>query len=153
MRRSERKLTDKTILHSIILKSKICRIAMSLNNIPYIIPAHFGFKDEVIYIHSAKTGKKIEILTQNKNVCIEMDILNEIIKSERPCNWSTNYQCVICFGKVEFIEDNNEKIEALKIIMEHYSPNNEYIFQKASIDKLIILKIKLDKITGKHSLK
>ncbi|MFX1275968.1 MAG: pyridoxamine 5'-phosphate oxidase family protein [Promethearchaeota archaeon] len=152
MRKKEKEIVDKELLEKIIRRAKVCRIAMSLNEIPYVIPVNYGYKDNYLYIHSAREGKKLDILKQNNNVCVEMEIINEIIKADQPCKWSMKYQSMIGFGKAEIIDNIEEKIEALNILMDHYSPGQVHKFQERLIEKIVIIKIHLENITGKQSI-
>ncbi|NVM04174.1 MAG: pyridoxamine 5'-phosphate oxidase family protein [Candidatus Helarchaeota archaeon] len=151
MRRNEKEIKDKELIKNIIEKSTVCRIAMALNNSPYIVPVIFGYEDNFLYIHSAPEGKKIEILKQNNNVCFEMDINHEIVKSDTPCKWSMNYYSIIGYGKASFINDFQEKINAMNIIMKHYSSSNSHKYYEKIVNNLAIIKIEIEKITGKKS--
>ena len=62
MRRKDKEIKDKKEIESIIKRAKVCRIALSDNNMPYIIPVNYGYKNNCIYIHSASEGKKIDII-------------------------------------------------------------------------------------------
>lgn len=150
MRRKDKEINDINVIESIISKSKVCRIALSENNSPYIIPVCFGYKDKILYFHSAMEGKKIAIIKQNNNICLEFDIYSGLMKSENPCDWDIKYHSVIGFGKAFFIHDIGEKIKALKIIVEHYS-DSSYEFQKKFIDNITIIKVEIENITGKKS--
>ena len=83
MRRTEREIKDKSEIEQIISKAIVCRVAVSDENEPYIIPMCFGFRDGVLFFHSALEGKKIEILKKNNKVCFEMDIDTELVEGEK----------------------------------------------------------------------
>lgn len=153
MRRSDKEIKDKETIQWILKEALVCRIALCHDNKPYIVPMNFGFKDNCLYLHSAAEGRKIGILQENNNVCFEIDIKNEIIKSEIACNWGMKYYSVIGFGKANFIEDIEEKKKSLDIIMRKYSENNNKSFEysKSALDKTIVIKIELTEITGKKS--
>jgi nitroimidazol reductase NimA-like FMN-containing flavoprotein (pyridoxamine 5'-phosphate oxidase superfamily) len=59
MRRKEKEITDKAVIESIILSSSVCRLALSEDNQPYIIPLCFGYEENTLYFHSAPEGKKL----------------------------------------------------------------------------------------------
>ena len=71
MRRKDKEIKDKEVIESIIKRATVCRIALSENNVPYIVPLSFGYKDNCLYFHSAPEGRKIDIIKQNNNVCFE----------------------------------------------------------------------------------
>ena len=76
-----------------------------------------GYASGRIYFHSSRKGKKMEILRTHPNVCFEVDSDVEIVTGERPCDYTTNYKSVIGFGTAVLVEDEEEKLEGLRIIM------------------------------------
>ena len=62
MRRKDKEIKDKAEIESIIKRATVCRIGLSENNVAYIVPMNFGYKDNSLYFHSAPMGKKIEII-------------------------------------------------------------------------------------------
>nr|MDO8080938.1 pyridoxamine 5'-phosphate oxidase family protein [Candidatus Freyarchaeota archaeon] len=150
MRRKDKEIKDRKVMESIINKAIVCRIALSDNNTPYIVPVSFGFRNDCLYIHSARVGKKIDIIRKNNRVCFEFDTDVELVKSEKACNWSVNYYSVIGFGKAYLLDDFEEKRGALDIIMEHYS-DDSYEYSEELVNNLIIIKIVIESLAGKKS--
>ncbi|TXT67401.1 MAG: Pyridoxamine 5'-phosphate oxidase [Promethearchaeota archaeon] len=151
MRRKDKEITDKMILTALLNKAQVCRLALSDNNIPYIVPVNFGIQDNCLYIHSAKEGKKMEILKKNDKVCFEIDLDFQLQTAKDPCQFSAQYQSVIGFGIATFINSLDEKIKALNIIMQHYTGKNNYMFKEYGLKKIAIIKIEITKLTGKKS--
>ena len=60
MRRSEREITDKAVIEEILSQASVCRLGFAFENIPYIVPVNYGYRENKIYIHSAPKGEKIE---------------------------------------------------------------------------------------------
>ena len=150
MKRKEKEITEISEIEEIIHKSIVCRVGMSENNIPYIVPLCFGYQDKIIYIHGSLEGKKINILQKNQNVCFEFDINTKIIESEKSCNWSMKYQSVIGFGKAHLVNNPEQKRKALNIIMRHYS-KEPFQFSNNMIEKTSVIKIEITSMTGKQS--
>jgi len=152
MRRQDKEIREKIEIESIINESNVCRIALSVNNLPYIVPVCFGYENNCLYFHSARDGRKIDIIKKNDNVCFEFDIVGGFKKSQIPCKWSMKYRSVIGYGKAFLIDDLNEKIRAMDIIMGHYLNSNEtFEYQIDSIDNILIIKIEIENISGKKS--
>jgi len=150
MRRKDKEIDDILLIEQILATAQVCRLAMSLNDEPYVVPMNFGYKDRGLYFHCAREGKKIDILKRNNRVCFEVETHTGIIKSGKPCNWGMKYMSVIGYGKVSFINDSNEKIEALKIILNQYY-KGEFDFTDADIDKIDVFKVDIESMTGKKS--
>ena len=53
------------------------RLALSCNDIPYIVPMSYVFSDGRIYLHSRGQGKKVELVSKNPRVCFEVDHLDK----------------------------------------------------------------------------
>ena len=68
MRRKDKEITDITETENIIRNSLVCRLALSWEDKPYIVPISFGYDGACIYFHSAVSGKKIDYMTKNQNV-------------------------------------------------------------------------------------
>ena len=142
---------DKNEVESIINKALVCRIALSDNNIPYIVPVNFGYRDNCLYIHSATDGKKVKIIKKNNNVCFEMDIGQEIVQGKTSCHSTMKYFSVIGYGKAYIINDSEEIIKALNIITDHYLPEPSHEYSDKLLKKIVVIKVKIDTMTGKKS--
>lgn len=81
MRRKEKEINNITEIERIINESPVCRIALSDNGLPYMIPVCFGYSNRHLYFHSANAGKKIDILKKNNNICFEFDIPENQIRN------------------------------------------------------------------------
>jgi len=151
MRRSDKEITDKKAIEDIILRSKVCKLAMCEENMPYIVPLCFGFKNNTLYFHSAPKGKKIDILKKNPNVCFEFEIFTQVIKSAEACKWGMKYRSVIGFGKASFISDDDDlKRQAFDIIMNQYA-DGSFIYEEALLKSIVIIKVDIHSMTGKQS--
>jgi hypothetical protein len=124
MRRKDRELTDPADILSVLEKADVCHLAMSDNNVPYLVTMNFGLKYDqhlVLYFHCAPDGKKIDILKRNNLVCFASDIDHELFLSEKgtSCGCSMRFKSVVGMGRISFIIERAEKYEALKAIMRH----------------------------------
>ena len=148
MRKKE--ITEVAAIEAIIKKSLVCRLALSDNNSPYIVPLCFGYKDKVLYFHGSQKGIKIDIIKKNPKVCFEFDTDTEIVKAEDACRWTMRYRSVIGFGKAVFLEDTEEKRKALNIIMSQYS-DRTFQFNDAILKKSGVIKVEIENMSGKQS--
>ncbi|NQU84881.1 MAG: GNAT family N-acetyltransferase [Mariniphaga sp.] len=151
MRKTNQEITDNAILEEILSDSEICRIAMNDGGVPYILPFNYGYKYNCIYIHSALEGKKIDLLKNNKKVCFEIEQKAELIKHKTTCGWATKYRSVVGYGEVEIVNDFSEKEKGLNIIMAHNGGLEKNSFEKKNVDRVLVLKLKIDKLKGKQS--
>ena len=155
MRRKDREIVDEKVMISIIEKAIICRVAMCWQDEPYMIPMNFGYQDNYIYLHSAREGRKLDILRNNNKVCIEFDADVELVQSQKACNTEMKYKSVLAFGKAVILKDIVEKKKALDIIMHHYYNHDSlfaFHYPEDALEKIIIIKVRVEGMTGKESL-
>jgi hypothetical protein len=150
MRREDKEITDISELESILNKASVCRIAMCLENIPYIVPMNFAYKNNFLYLHSFPSGKKIEMIKQNSIVCFEAETKTEIVKSDSACSWGMKFISIIGSGIAEIVDDEIQKRESLNIIMEKYSGKSDWEFRD-SMEKIAVIKIQVKEMSGKKS--
>ena len=145
---------DQEIIEAVIRKCDICFIGVSdLNGVPYVIPMNFGYKDKTIYIHSAESGRVIDILNRNNNICVSFSTDTEIAfqHEEVACSYRMKSKSVVAFGKVHFVDDNDlkQKRSALNIIMSQYS-DKEFKYNDPAVRNVKVWKIPVDEITCKE---
>ncbi|MCL2200387.1 MAG: pyridoxamine 5'-phosphate oxidase family protein [Oscillospiraceae bacterium] len=153
MRRSDREIKDHNQIRQVLDVIKTCRLAMVDGGMPYVIPLSFGYalEDGVlsVYFHSAKDGRKIDVLRENSSVCFEMSTEGEAVFDEAtPCDYGYYFSSVIGFGNVEFVEEFAEKAQALSILTKHQA-GIEYKFSEAQTDTVCVFKVVTPDFTGK----
>jgi nitroimidazol reductase NimA-like FMN-containing flavoprotein (pyridoxamine 5'-phosphate oxidase superfamily) len=146
----EKEITKRPEVEAVIHKSLVCRLGLSDNDMPYIVPLCFGYRDRTVYLHGSLEGRKMDILRKNRNVCLEFDVDTEIIESENACEWGMKFRSAIGFGKAVFLEDPDDKRKALDIILSHYS-DKPFRYPEKAISGTAVIKIEISSITGKRS--
>jgi uncharacterized protein len=150
MRRKDKEITDPAIVREILEKSFICRIGLLDGDRPYIVPMNYGFSEGVLFFHSARVGKKIELISKNNRVCFEIEYAAEVIRNDQSCAWSTRYRSVIGYGILEIITDAEEKKKGLDVIMAHNGKRDNH-YHEPYVARIVILKLTIDQISGKQS--
>lgn len=152
MKRSEREISDTHEIAEIIKKADVCRIALSDDNIPYIVTMNFGFSENperLLYFHCAGTGKKLDIIRRNNYVCFEMDIDHIVYTGNRGCDWGMKYRSVVGYGNISIVTEKEERLTGLNCIMSHYGGENEYTYDEKVLNRTTILRLAIKEMTGK----
>lgn len=150
MRRKDKAVSDASGINAIIEKATVCRLGMVDGERPYVVPLSFGYRKNTLYFHGALKGRKIDILKENPNVCVEFDVAVEAQKDVDACNWSMKFQSVIGFGKASIVEGLELKRQALGIIMAQYS-DKTFAFPENKLNATAVIKVEIEKMTGKQS--
>jgi len=151
MRKAKLEIKDEAILKEILSGALICRLAMMDGELPYIVPVNYGYRDGSIYIHSAPEGKKIDLLRKNNQLCFEVEETAELVKGDRACDWTTRYRSVVGYASVEILTDDESKQTGLEVIMAQHGAPHLIEFNQKNMDRMLILKLNITSLTGKHS--
>lgn len=142
---------DKQRMETIINSCETCFVGITdLAGNPYVIPMNFGYKEGILYLHSGPEGSKIDMLVRNNRVCITFCCNHDLVwqSPQMACSYSMRSESVICRGKVEFVEDLEEKRRCLDIIMHHYT-DNEFGYSDPSVRHVKVWQVNVEKMTGK----
>lgn len=171
MRRKDREM-DKDFAFDVIDKSTYGVISMiDQNNEPYGLPLSMVRYNDNLYFHSAMEGRKVNVLKENSIVSVTFvgevkvpenftsEELEEISKDESKAVvlissvFTTEYESVVIKGRVRLVEDKLEKIKAMKLICEKYTPDKMNYFDKAigvGLKRTSVYKIEMNEIKAKR---
>lgn len=156
MRRADREVTDIKEILEIVDACKVCHIAMMDGEWPYLLAMNFGYTYEegqlVLYLHSAREGKKLELLEKNNKVFFEMDCEHAVIPAKYACAYNFRYASVMGRGYCEIVTDVDEKIKALEVLMKHQTGQDFAMEQKHTM-AVAVLRITAIDFTGKRRFK
>lgn len=121
MRRKDREITDKSKIDEIIRGCHCCRLGFCDKGQVYIVPLNFGFIPKAgggtLYFHGAKAGRKYQLLQASPTVTFEMDREYWLTGGEVACDYACHFQSVMGQGRASIISDPEEKLVALKALM------------------------------------
>lgn len=146
--------TDPKRVYDVIKSCQVCYVGMvDENNLPYVLPFNFGFEDGVIWLHSAGSGKKIDILKQKPEVCVAFSTEHALkfVNEGVACSYGMRFRSVLAYGKVVFTEDPEEKKRVLNIIMKHYTGRDDFQYSMPAVMDVCVYKVEVSSFTGKES--
>ncbi len=115
-RRPDRGFYDKETVYAILDKEFICQIAFVFEDYPVVIPTIYGRKDDSLYFHGANVSRMLQTMEQGVPVSINVTRTNALVLARSAFHHSLNYESVTVFGKATLVQDDVDKLEALKII-------------------------------------
>lgn len=149
MRRADRR-EDEAFALEVLDKADYAAISMiDEDGLPYCIPVSAVRIGETLYFHSAESGRKTSAMLKDPNVCITAAA--DVQSAED--KFTTYFKSAVIRGKAVPVEDNTEKITALKAICERFTPSNMADFENAlnaSLSRTAVWKIVIESATGKQ---
>ena len=157
MRLSKREVKDPMALRQIVEDCDVVRIGAVDEEGMFIVPVNFGYEmmegEGVtvlkLYFHSASQGRKAEAFRKSPEVAIEMDCSHELIRGSYSCSYSYGFRSIMGNGVVRGITRNDEKLHALKLLMEHTGAPEAVTFSEDAVDRVNVYCIEVKSFTGK----
>ena len=151
MRRRDKEITNREEIDEIIRSALVCRIAFADGDEPYVVPVSFGFDGESLFIHTAKTGRKLDFIRANNRVCFELEGNISLQTDDGDaCNWTFAFESVIGYGTTTELETAKDRAQGLNQIMLHYS-GREWDIEPSATATTRVWRIDIESITGKRS--
>lgn len=153
MRRKDREVTNEADIRAILGKARILHLAMIDGDRPYVVPLHYGYTLTdgrlTLYLHSAKEGRKLDVLRQNDRVAfvLETDV-SPISGGEIPCKYGASYASVMGEGKAVFLTDPAEKAAGLQILM-RVQTGRDFIITEVMTESVTVLRVDVETYTAK----
>lgn len=149
MRRKDREMPQKFADYVIDTCTYATLSTVNADGTPYCIPINIVRDGDSLYFHCAKQGQKIENMRRQPAVCISCVGAVHLLPDE----FSTEYESAIVFGQAVEILEDEEKVHALRLLCERYTPSNMQNFQKAvaaSLFRTGIWRVHMTSRTGKR---
>lgn len=115
---------------------------------PYAVPLSVVRDGDTLYFHSAAEGQKTDCLRANPEVCVAC-VGDARCPNDR---FTTLYESAVAKGIAREVTETEEKIHALRLICERFSPDNMPQFDAAiaySLPVTAIWRIDVKEWTGK----
>lgn len=124
---------------------------------PYGVPMSFVYSEGKLYFHSAVAGHKLDAIAKEDKcsfTVIEQDDIH-------PDEYTSYFRSVIAFGRIHIIEDNAEKLAALRLLGERYNPGHPAATDKEigkhmspdnHLQHLLMLRLDIEHLSGKEAI-
>ena len=155
VRRKDREITKEEAM--LLLKNCEYGILATVgsDNVPYAVPMNYVLDNNVIYVHAARDGHKIDNMKANPRV--SFTVVGETEPVHEGNDYSTFYESAMAFGKARFVEDMNELKSSLHTLTAKYFPNGMDEFEKVlanyDLSKLSVIAVDIEHVSGKAKRK
>ena len=116
---------------------------------PYAVPVNYVYDGTSVYIHSAPVGHKMDSIKRNPKCSLCIVDKDDVVPEE----FTSYFRSVIVFGHAHIVESVDDKIAALRLLGDKYSPG---IDPTDEINKFIktvgVIRIDIDAVTGKEAI-
>jgi len=113
---------DELAVHAVLDAALFAHVGFVDAGQPVVIPMLHGRDDARLYLHGARKARIAKLVGSGAPVCVSTTLLDGIVAARSAFNSSMNYRSVVVFGTGRMLEDEGERLVALRVISEHVLP-------------------------------
>lgn len=154
MRKKSRQMSEEEALEVFDRAPFVTMSMVRPDGMPYGLPLSIVRKDaKTFYFHCAFEGEKIDCL--NSKPWVSLSAVSKCTPKyeEEKQNFTEHYRSAVAIGTAERVDDDSEKIMALRLICERFLPKHMERFDAAverSLDRTNVFRITLSEpVVGK----
>lgn len=113
---------ERETVYKILDEGFICHVGFNVEGRPFVIPTGYGRSGDKLYIHGSAASRMLKTLREAVDVCVTVTLIDGLVLARSAFHHSMNYRSVVIFGKARVVEDEDEKMEALRAFTDHVMP-------------------------------
>jgi hypothetical protein len=152
-RHPDKAITDPAELAAVVAGQKFLTLALCTENRPYLVTISHAFDAErnCFYFHCAPSGRKLDVIRANPRVYGQ--VLEDCGYVAGECEH--RYRTVQFEGRAEVVVDPDEKLRALRLLIERLEPSPEPVkarlLKPERLDGVAVIRVKVTGWSGKQN--
>lgn len=110
---------ERETVNRILDEGFVCHVGFVVDNRPVVIPTGYGRRGDQLYIHGSAASRMLKTLREGIDVCVTVTLVDALVLARSAFHHSMNYRSVVIFGRACVLEDEGEKMEALRAFTDH----------------------------------
>jgi nitroimidazol reductase NimA-like FMN-containing flavoprotein (pyridoxamine 5'-phosphate oxidase superfamily) len=137
-------------MERILREETLGYLGLSMDGMPYVVPLNYGYVEGKILFHCALTGKKLDYLKANPQVCFAVGRQSgRVVRHPQGALCHAENDSVICYGTARIVEGVEERRDALTAFNRCLQPDAEEIALEAAA-KCYAVEITITEMTGRR---
>lgn len=121
-RRAGRGYYDRATIDRILDEGMYGHVGLESAGQPFVIPVLYGRSSQELFIHGSPLSRLLGTAAAGAPLCFTVTLLDGLVLARSAFHHSMNYRSVVVFGHARVVDDREEKLEALRLIVEHVVP-------------------------------
>lgn len=113
---------DKATVHAILDAGLVAHVAFVQDGAPVVVPMIYARDGETLYLHGARKARVIRLLEKTDRACVNVTLVDGIVLARSAFNSSMHYRSATVFGTPRLVDEQDAKVEALRVISEQSMP-------------------------------
>jgi hypothetical protein len=121
-RHPERGHYDAETVYPILDAGAVCHVGFIRDGHPVVLPTLHVRVDDHLYLHGAVASGLLKAMAKGVPVCVTVTELDGLVLARSVYNHSLNYRSVVVFGQAYEVTHPDEKLRALRSLVEKVQP-------------------------------
>src|SRR6266536_6699587 len=113
---------EREVIDAILDEALICHVGFVADGQPFVMPTIHARAGDLLYLHGSAASRMLRTLKGGVPACVTASIVDGLVLARSVFHHSLNYRSVVVLGTAVEVEDEQEKVEALRAVTEHLIP-------------------------------
>jgi nitroimidazol reductase NimA-like FMN-containing flavoprotein (pyridoxamine 5'-phosphate oxidase superfamily) len=113
---------DRETIDSILDEGFVCHVGFVVDGQPRVIPTTYARSGETLYIHGSPASAMLRSLKKGIDCAVTVTLIDGLVLARSAFHHSVNYRCVVVYGTAVEVTAADEKMEAMRLLVEHIVP-------------------------------
>ncbi|MGB0561237.1 MAG: pyridoxamine 5'-phosphate oxidase family protein [Spirulinaceae cyanobacterium] len=111
-----------SVVNEILDEALVVHVGFIVDEQPFVIPMGYGRDGDRLYIHGSTASRMLKNLAKGIDICVTATLLDGIVIARSLFHHEMNYRSVVLFGRATLVNNEHEKMHALKVLSEQIIP-------------------------------
>jgi nitroimidazol reductase NimA-like FMN-containing flavoprotein (pyridoxamine 5'-phosphate oxidase superfamily) len=122
-RKRDRGDYDRGLIDAILDEALIAHLGIvDEHGQPFVTPTLHARDGDVVYLHGSTASRTLRSLAGGAPTCLTVSLIDGLVLARSAMHHSANYRSAVLLGRARVLEDDEEKGEALRAVVEHIVP-------------------------------
>jgi nitroimidazol reductase NimA-like FMN-containing flavoprotein (pyridoxamine 5'-phosphate oxidase superfamily) len=143
---------EREAIYSILDEAFICHVGFTVDGQPFVVPTSYARVAGNLFIHGSAASRMMRTMARETDVCVTVTLIDGLVLARSAFHHSMNYRSVMILGRAKLIDDEAEKLNALKAFTEHIIPNRWSEIRPPTVNELkatVVLALPLEEASAK----
>jgi uncharacterized protein len=114
---------EREAINQILDEAFVCHVGFTFDEQQFVLPTGYTRDGENLLIHGSAANRMMRNLSEGIDFCVTVTLIDGLVLACSAFHHSMNYRSVVIFGKAQLLNDDQEKLNALKSLTEHIIPH------------------------------
>jgi len=151
-REPQRAVYERREIYQILDEGFVCHVGFTADAQTYVIPTMYARVDDAIYFHGSAASRMLRVAAGDLAVCLTVTLTDGLVLARSVFNHSMNYRSVVALGNAAIVNEEEEKLAALRAFTEKILPgrwNEARQPNQKELKATSILRLPLDEVSAK----